>query len=208
MRQLCKTVYQYDELTEDAKDRARQWYREASSGDFVEYQADSVLEDAVRLGNMIGLTFQTRTVPLMNGTTRQDPIFYWDLGRGSFLVFGGNYAYRPGAVAAVKTEAPQDTDLHAIAETLQAIQRPAFYRLQASIGMRRGEYFDVDVERSDDVAPTDEQTETIVQAVKDFASWVWGNLQKEAEYQESDDVVDENIRANEYEFTEDGRRAC
>jgi len=38
-----------------------------------------------------------------------------------------------------------------------------------------------------------------------FAAWIHQQLAREWEYQRSDSTVEENIRANDYEFTEDGK---
>jgi hypothetical protein len=37
--------------------------------------------------------------------------------------------------------------------------------------------------------------------------WIYRQLEREYDYQNADAQVDENIRANEYEFYEDGKRA-
>ncbi len=49
--------------------------------------------------------------------------------------------------------------------------------------------------------------DAIDRALRDFADWIYSQLEKEYEYQMSNECVDENIRANEYEFTEEGMRA-
>ena len=46
----------------------------------------------------------------------------------------------------------------------------------------------------------------IAQLMRDFADWIYDQLEKEYEYQCSDNVVEESIIANEYEFDEDGDR--
>ena len=43
--------------------------------------------------------------------------------------------------------------------------------------------------------------------MRDFAQWIYDSLEKEYEYQMSDEFVTENIEANEYEFDEEGNRA-
>lgn len=43
-------------------------------------------------------------------------------------------------------------------------------------------------------------------ALRSSMRWIYRQLEKENEYLTSDEHVDENIRANEYEFTEDGDR--
>lgn len=45
------------------------------------------------------------------------------------------------------------------------------------------------------------------EALRDFMDWIYKALEEENDYLLSDEVVDESIRANEYEFTEEGYRA-
>lgn len=54
---------------------------------------------------------------------------------------------------------------------------------------------------------TDEDTEAVTDLLRDVANWGERLLTGEYEYRNSDECVTENIRANEYEFTEDGNRA-
>ena len=44
----------------------------------------------------------------------------------------------------------------------------------------------------------------IRQLMRDFADWIYENLSNEYDYQTSDEVVEDAIRANGYEFDEDG----
>ncbi|HAY07899.1 MAG TPA: antitoxin of toxin-antitoxin stability system, partial [Hyphomonas sp.] len=46
----------------------------------------------------------------------------------------------------------------------------------------------------------------VVEAMRDLARWLYRQLEQEYECQTSDEVVDENIEANGYTFTEAGRR--
>ena len=43
--------------------------------------------------------------------------------------------------------------------------------------------------------------------MRDFAQWIYDGLEAEYEYRQSDEVIDEAMIANEYEFTEDGELA-
>lgn len=45
------------------------------------------------------------------------------------------------------------------------------------------------------------------QLMRDFADWMYRQLEAEYEYRMSDEQVDDTITANEYEFTESGERA-
>ena len=46
----------------------------------------------------------------------------------------------------------------------------------------------------------------ISEALRDLARWLYGKLEDEHDYLNSDAVVDEAIIANGYSFTEDGER--
>lgn len=63
-----KTVYTFDELSDKAKETARQWFRYSSDGD--SFWAESVIEDAAQCGEIIGINMRTRAVKLMGGGTR------------------------------------------------------------------------------------------------------------------------------------------
>lgn len=226
MRTKETTVYQFDELSDRAKERARDWYRNASANDFSDYQAESVLEDAARMADLLGINLRTRTVQLMGGGTRQEPQIYysgfWSQGDGACFV--GTYAYRKGSVKAIASEAPAEwkdqqtgevkrdesnAKLNRIAQELQALQSQYFYRLTANVA-HTGRYsheHSTTIEVYNGENEADEQTsEALADLLRDFMRWIYRALEAEYEYQNSDETIDENIRANEYEFDEDGNR--
>lgn len=206
MRQVTTSVYQFDELSDTAKERARAWWRDnLETHDY----ADSVIEDAVRMGEILGITIDTHAVKLIGGSTRQDPSVWWSgfSSQGDGASFDGRYAYHKGSVAAIAKEAPmsdgkggqQNADLNQIAADLYAIQRSHFYQVNARIKADSlGHYGDE--EAHDDTA------NAVMECMRDFASWVYRGLELEYEYQSADEQVDETIRVNEYEFDEDGDR--
>lgn len=210
---ITKTVilYQFAELDDKAKDKARDWFR--SVLDIPDY-SDHVIGDACRFAELLGIDFATYPVKLYNGATRDTPSIYWSgfSSQGDGASFEGRYRYAKGGLAAVMKEAPKDETLHAIGKRLQAIQSKHFYRLTASVNTS-GNYshshsMNVDVESSnsaDECVHNDVQNE-ITDCMRSFADWIYSNLRSEYEYQMSDESVDENIEANEYTFTVDGRR--
>lgn len=208
MRTIQTQIYTYDELDERAKEKARDWYRRASEGD--NDFADSIIDDAGRIADILGVEFSTRTVRLMGGSTRQDPCVYWSLGysQGDYASFAGQYRYSKGAAKRIREYAPQDKTLHRIAAELQAAQSRNFYRLVATIqdtnhGGMRSEVCDGENEYRD---IGDAESE-VRDALRAFADWIYESIRKEHEYQNSDETIAENIAANEYEFTADGERA-
>ena len=205
-------VYKFDELTDEAKERAREWFR---AGNLEGYDWwEFVFEDAANIAELFGLDIRQRRVTLQNGDTRFAESIYFRgfSSQGDGACFDGTYAYKAGARKAVRSYAPLDTELHAIVNALQAAQRPVFYQAQARIkqdGRYSHEYsMGVDVDTDGDANVSDENHNTaadaITEALRDFARWIYKRLEEEYEFLNSDEQVDESIRTNEYEFTEDG----
>ena len=46
----------------------------------------------------------------------------------------------------------------------------------------------------------------MIEALRDLARWLYRQLEREYDYLTSDESVDDAIRANNYTFTETGRR--
>jgi len=206
------TLYQFDELSDTAKIAARDWYRQCSDGD--NDFAESVIEDAAECAAILGITIDHHPVKLMNGKTRQDPSVWWSgfWSQGDGACFDGSYCYAAGAHRKIRAHAPQDTELHRIADGLLAVQKEYSYSLSASI-KHIGHYSHahsttITVDRGigpNEIAGAD--VEAIETLLRDYMTWIYRELEKEYEYQNADEQVDETIRANEYEFTEDGERA-
>ena len=205
------TVYRLNELSDEAKDKARAWYRE---GGFDYEWYDAIYEDFRQIAEILGIDFKTRTVRLMGGGSRQEPrIFFsgfWSQGDGA--CFEGSYSYRKNASAAIRAYAPQDTTLHGIADALQAVQRRNFYQLRAE-ATHRGRYhheYCMAITDTRDSPTWQDMTadaeDVITEALRDLARWLYRQLEREYEYLTSDEAVDESIIANDYTFTGSGRR--
>jgi len=207
---ITKTVYQFDELSDAAKERARDWYREASAQD--EYW-DSVYQDAETIGGMMGIEFYRRNFRTVGGKIGDEPCIWFSgfSSQGDGACFEGRYRYAKGGAAKVWTYAPTDEKLHAIAAGLQAIQRANGYRLSATV-VHSGSYYhsgctDIDVMKNGDDFASDEAIGEVTRLLRAFMDWIYSQLEAEYEYINSDEQVDESIRANEYAFEEDGTRS-
>lgn len=53
---------------------------------------------------------------------------------------------------------------------------------------------------------TADAEEMVIEALRDLTRWLYRHLEREYDYLTSDEAVDEAITANEYTFTEAGRR--
>lgn len=193
-----QTVFKFDELNDSAKEHARDWFRQGTESD---YYSECVINDAVEIGKMMGIEFQTSPVKLMNGTTKYDPKIYWDLGNGGGVAFSGRYRYVKGSAKKVKSHAPKDTELAFIVDGLTRAQKAHGYQIvvdSTSTGYDTRLQFDEVTEFED------AHVCTVQEMLKRFADWIHTQLQNEYEYVYSAEYVDEGIKANEYEFTEDG----
>ena len=205
------TVYELNELSGAARERARAWYRESCLDyDWHEF----VYEDFETVCRLLGVTLRSSPVRLMGGGTRQAPrVFFRGFSyQGDGASYEGVYTYAKGAARAVRAHAPKDDNLHAIADALAEAQRRNFYQLGADIhqsGHYCHEYtMAIHVERDSPTWQdmTDGAEEAVIEALRDLARWLYRQLELEYNYLTSDEAVDETIRANEYTFTADGHR--
>lgn len=187
-------TYSFDELSESAKEKAI----EDISQNWLDYDwYDCVYEDAKTIAGLMGITI--------------DNIWFSGFSsQGDGACFEGSYSYRKGSVKAVKEYAPNDKVLHGIAQSLADIQKRNFYQLYANVS-HSGHYYhsgctSISMDRSSDnyQAMTDDAEDAITDALREFMGWIYNQLGKEYEYQLSPEVMADNIRANEYQFTETG----
>jgi hypothetical protein len=221
MRIIETKAYQYAELSDKAKEKARDWYRNASAGD--SYWSESVIEDAATVAGFLGVTLRTHDVPLHGGGTRRDPcIFFsgfWSQGDGA--CFEGSWSAKDVNLAALKGYAPTDKTLTQICTALADIA--AEYPDASATIKHSGHYYHsgcMDVEAYSGIYADDDDNETPSAQDRDnafpdnevrgelrrFADWIYRQLQAGYEYQNSDEQVAETIIVNEYEFTENGER--
>ena len=203
------TVYTIDELSDAAKEAARAWYRESC----LDYEwFDFVYEDFGTICSILGVTFRTSPVRLYGGGTREKPHLwfrgFWSQADGAS--FEGSYAHAKGTAKGIRAHAPQDTELHRIADALQAVQRRNFFQIHASIG-QRGRYcheytMAIEVERDSPTwqPPTDDAEDTVTEAMRNLARWLYRQLRQEYEHLTSDAAIDETLAANESTFTAAG----
>ena len=212
MPRIVETVvYELPELSRAARERARAWYRNTCL-DHEWY--DAVFKDFETVCGLFGVTLRTHTVRLMGGGTREAPNLWFSgfAHQGAGASFEGVYRYAPNAARAIRAYAPKDPTLQAIADDLQHVQKRNFYQL-VSVIRQRGRYYHahsmtIEVERDSPAgqAMTDDAEDTIVEAIRNLARWLYRQLQNEYDYLTSDAAVDDTIVANQWVFTEAGTR--
>ena len=192
-----KTIncYQYAELSDTAKEKARDWYREGSASD--SYWSESIIEDAVTVGELLGISFATRD--------RKPNIFFSGFSsQGDGACFEGTWNYKRGMVKAIAEDYPKDGELYRIALELSKIARRTFYTVSARV-KHSGHYYHsgcMSMDIQNDKGPDVEKD--VEQAMRDFADWIYKHLENEYDYQNSDEAASESIESNDYEFDIDG----
>ena len=205
------TVYPLGELSDSAREKARAWYRQSGPGDD---WSEFVYEDFERICEILGVCLKTIPVRLYGGGTRQKSCIwlsgFWSQGDGA--CFEGRLSYAKAASRRIRDHAPKDEELHRIADALQAVQRRNFYQLRTQIVHRDRYYHEycmaISVERDSPIYQdmTPDAEETVIETLRDLARWLYRQLEREYEYQTSDEMIDEAIAANGYTFTETGCR--
>lgn len=170
----------YSELSPAAKQKARDWWIDSLDDNWHE----CVFDDFHTIAGMIGIS----VIDIHYSG-------FWSQGDGAS--FTGTYSYRAGSAKAVKAHASQDTELHAIADELQAIQKQHGYSLQADID-RGGHCYHSGTMRidCDELAPV----------MRRLADWLYRLLEAEYEHQTSEENIADVMSANEYGFTPNGVR--
>ena len=198
MRTLTIPVYKFSELGDEAKAKARDYFRQDVDLEFV-------VDDFCSIAEIIGLELDTRPVKLMNGQTRGKPEVYYSVGycQSDYAAFAGTWRYTKGCKKAIRDYAPQDTDLHAIVDQWCDIQRRNFYRLVATCSAPRDSQV-AETHTVDGRFTGDETLDDATECARDLAHWLYKRLRDECYYRSSDECIDDLIEINEYEFYENG----
>jgi hypothetical protein len=208
-REVTSLVYKYAELSDEAKERAREWLRGLVETD--DY-APHVIDDFTTIAGYCGWDINQRPVKLIGGGTRYDPAVWWSgfSSQGDGACFEGNWKASDVNTRALYKHAPKDEELCRIGREFAALKKAApngsARVAQRGPGSHEGctdfDFYDMGSERV-----ADAREERLKKASRDLMRWVYRALEREYEYQTSDEQIAESIEANEYEFTEDGSRA-
>ncbi len=205
------TVYTLDELSQAAREHARSWYREQGIHD--EWY-DYIYEDFQTICRIVGIDLDTSPVRLYGGGTREKPHIWFSgfSSQGDGACYEGRYSHARGAAGAIRAHAPQDAELHRIVDLLQNVQRRNFWQVHSTF-RQTGRYshaynMKIDVERDSPTwqPPTEGAEDTVVEALRDLAHWLYRQLRDAYEAETSDCAVDEALAVNEFTFTKDGKR--
>jgi hypothetical protein len=208
-----KTVWTFDELSDEAKERARNRWRE----NHLEYEWwDACYDDFERVAECLGIEFDYRGGKNWKGEpVRGQPRIYFSgfCSQGDGACFEGTWSFRKGWRKALKEHAPKDKELLEIGLTLSSCARTFFYRCSARVkhsGYYSHEYCTnievcVNDSRGYKIPAPESVDSAIADALRDFMRWMYKRLEEEYDYQMADEQIDESIRCNEVTFDEEGR---
>lgn len=220
-------AYEFHELSDAAKEKARAWWREASAGD--SWWSESTIEEANEQAKLMGITIDPvnqkwRSADGKRSGVDMSPRIYWRgfWSQGDGACFEGTW--RASDVQADKVadgwgDDPATTEIKRIAAEFDRIAK-AYPHSSFSV-KHRGRYYHEHCTEFDFQFPDDNEGEdwpeskreewdkecdALKEAAKDFMRWIYRQLEKEYEYHDSDEQIDETIMANEYLFTAEGKR--
>lgn len=190
MRKVQTVLYTYDELTDPARERARDWYRSMPDD---HWHAD-VLDDAKKMLGFLG--FADMDIQFSG--------FYCQGDGASFTaVWCGDSVDEE----ALKEYAPQDETLHSLATPLKRIADSSEEgKGQVSLSRISHHYVHQHTIGFEFEGVREADEEEFKEAARKAMRWVYAQLRAQYEYESSDEAVEENIIANGYEFYADGRR--
>lgn len=187
-----KTVYDFSELSQTAKDNAIS----ALACDYDWW--DSVYDDFSQILNILGFEVKSSDIQFSG--------FYH---QGSYAAFSGYYYFRSGISKRIKEYAPKDAELHRIAKELTEMQRKCFYNLSAKFSYSNYYGYSVDMEdgrRNYGWLDAGCDAETVFRdLVKDLSDWLYKQLQADYEDRQKEESFLEMCEANEWTFDENGK---
>ncbi len=193
-----ETVFTFAELSEDAKEHARDWMRDCEMRDF-----DPCMEPYETAARIIGIE-------------DIDIAYSGFYSQGDGASFKGTFSFVPGCCTAIRKEFGRDSELHRIADELSALNcrlRLAHgITLKGTITRNDARYchdYTMQAEIHDENGDSPEcltvqDDDEFTDLMRRFARWIYKGLEEDYEYRLSDAAIDESIEANEYHFTEEG----
>ena len=199
-----QTEFKFSELDEKAKDKARDDYRE-SAYPYDDWW-DFVYEDAIRMGKMLGIEIEHHShKSVTNKPIRTPQIFFSGFSsQGDGACYSGTYSFEPEAMQKLKAEC-NDDELFRIAEELRVLQltcRLMGIELDTTMitvnsgGYSHSNMMSVELCAGDD---TDEDADlsdiekSMTQLMRDFADWIYKQLESEYDWLMSDECVDDRL---------------
>jgi len=211
MRTKETTVYQYNELSEKAKERARDWFRERNL-EYDWYESD--YEALQTLGRLFGMEVDLKRT-YFNGFYSQSSgcSFEADIDIVKMFECIRLESWKeefPNVEFRFPTQTKNMLRVMKIAELLDVRGSVSNANRETAVRVNL-DWDSTDCSGMKSRDRIDEVMREIEEYTQDVAeeinNWFYRWLESDYEYLQSDESIEEGIIANEYEFDEDGRRA-
>jgi len=204
---MIQTVHSFSELSDKAKEKARETFRRAN------YPSDDwwsdVYEDAVRMAAILGIEISTTAHRGRNGRTFQTTNIYFSgfCSQGDGASFQGTYRFNAEAVTQIRAETNDEllfslADQLALLHTTERLLEIEMTGLDITTSGHYSHSHSINIELSDFNDNSMYEKDQYLDIFRRFADWIYKNLEAEHDYLTSDEVVDDRLA--EEEFDEDG----
>lgn len=204
MKTKTINLFTFNELSDSAKEKARAWWREGSNDD--SFWSECVIDDAKEQGRNMGLDI--------------DRVYFSGFyHQGSGACFIGSWHacdVKAGETAKDWGDSPATKEIRRIAAEFEETAKN-FPNASFSV-KHSGHYshefcttFNVFLGEDEDNGSISQEEWSraegdLIETARDYMRWIYEQLEKEYEYQNSDEVIDELLESNGYTFREDGTR--
>lgn len=187
------TTYKFEELSDKAKEKAREWWREAGY-DFGDGWWDDVYDDAKKILGYLG--FENIDPSFSGFYSQGDGASFTATWNASYVEFGKAVEYAP--------DSSEIKDVASVIEDLAHRNPEAACKLYRN-DHRYSHARTVSYDLAEDFSEVDD--EAFIGACRDVMYWLYGQLEKTHDWMLSNEYIDDALTANEYEFTIDGSRS-
>lgn len=187
-----KLAYTYEELSEKAKQKAKDRYYEHCVGlDFEVESLETILEELGFRGAKIAFTG------------------FWSQGDGASFI-ADSWQYKKGMLNSIRKNYPKWEELHDIAEELQCLSKKTGYHLKFSVIRTTSRYYHENTVAPDfdyqynDYQYSDKVQEYVADVVKWLCKVIYKELEKSYDYMTSDESMADFYANCDYIFDENG----
>lgn len=210
MREKITHVYQFDELSDTAKEKAREWYRT----DCLDFDWWSpCFESFVDAAKYLGIEIDTRK----SHSHRKQPYipaiyFSGFASQGDGACFYGTWrASEMKTLKALKADFGTDTKLWQIHKELLSFAKRYPQAIctstRSSSNYSHERSTNLEAVLGEEINYNEATHKPLEECLVDFMRWMYRSLEKEYDYRMSNESVDESLTMNQYEFDEGGNIA-
>lgn len=212
MKAKTVNLYEFNELSDEAKENAREWYR---NGNLDDEWWDCTFDDFHTIASALGFTIGARR------NSKHPTIYFsgfWSQGDGA--CFEGTWKasdYNNERLVGHLGDLDKhpDAELVRISKAFRelsstnpnlygSIKHTGRYCHSHSVSISCEEW--METEDGDEDTCTAETEEYFTELSRDLMDWFYKRLKEEYTWLQSDEQVDESIQCNGYTFTVDGKR--